>query len=99
VPLDAARATSERPLSRTKAIDPERAREVAKDFEAVFLSQYIGFMFQGVQTDGMFGGGTGEDIFRSLLIQEYGRLVADRGGIGIADAVLSQMLRMQGESR
>jgi len=99
LPLDAVRAASEHQLPQTKSIDPDKAREVAKDFEAVFLSQYIGFMFQGVKTDGMFGGGTGEDIFRSLLVQEYGKLVAERGGIGIADAVLSQMLRMQGESR
>ena len=34
-----------------------------------------------------FGGGAGEDAFSSLLTQEYGRLLAERGGIGLAEQV------------
>lgn len=95
IPKMAIDAASAKPLNKTARIDPEQARKAAQDFESVFLSQYIGFMFEGIRTDGMFGGGTGEDIFRSLLVQEYGRLIAERGGVGIADAVMTQLIAMQ----
>ena len=53
-------------------------------------------MFQGLKTDGMFGGGNGEAVFRSLMIQEVGKEITKSGGVGISDAVYGEMLRMQG---
>ncbi|NWH08242.1 MAG: rod-binding protein [Alphaproteobacteria bacterium] len=73
----------------------DAARAAAKDFEAVFISQMLEQMFSGIKTDGPFGGGSGEGIFRSLMLQEYGRTIADNGGIGIADNVMSELMRMQ----
>ena len=49
----------------------------------------------GVKTDGPFGGGHGEKVFRSVLVQEYGKEAAQRGEFGIADAVREQLLKMQ----
>lgn len=72
------------------------ARKAAEDFESVFLAQMMEPMFQGLKTDGLFGGGSGEAVFRSLMIQEVGKDVSAAGGIGIADAVYTEMLRMQG---
>ncbi len=74
----------------------EAARKAAQDFEGVFVAQMMEPMFQGLRTDGLFGGGNGEMIFRSLMIQEVGKEVAASGGIGIADNVYREMLRMQG---
>ena len=34
-----------------------------------------------------FGGGAGEEAFASLLTDEYARLLAERGGIGLAEQV------------
>jgi Rod binding domain-containing protein len=34
-------------------------------------------------------------VFRSLLFQEYGKQAAKTGGIGIADMVQKEILRMQ----
>lgn len=75
--------------------DVRKAREVAEDFEAVFLSQMMEPMFKGISTDGIFGGGQGDKIFRSLLIQEYGKIMARAGGVGLADAVMKQILKAQ----
>lgn len=72
------------------------ARKAAEDFESVFVSQMMEPMFQGLKTDGMFGGGQGEQVFRSLMIQEVGKEISKAGGIGISDAVYGEMLRMQG---
>ena len=52
-------------------------------------------MFSGIKTDGLFGGGHGEEVFRSMMLQEYGKSVAQRGGFGIADAVQRQILSLQ----
>ncbi len=74
----------------------EAAKKAAEDFESVFVSQMLEPMFAGIKTDGMFGGGNGESVFRSLMIQEVGKEIAKGGGIGISDSVYGEMLRMQG---
>lgn len=75
--------------------DPAQAHKTAEDFEAFFLSQVFENMFAGVSTDPMFGGGNGETVYRSLLLQEYSKVAAKSGGLGIADAVQREMLRTQ----
>jgi Rod binding domain-containing protein len=71
------------------------ARKAAEEFEAFFLSQFVERMFQDIPTDGMFGGGHGEKVFRSLLSQEYGKAMARNGGVGIADSVYREILKHQ----
>ena len=68
-------------------------RRAAEDFEAVFLSQLLGGMMQGLAPDGPLGGG--DDPFAAMLRDEYGKLIARGGGVGIADAVMRQLLRAQ----
>jgi peptidoglycan hydrolase FlgJ len=68
---------------------------VAQDFEAFFVSMMTETMMSGIKTDGPFGGGQGEKVFRSVLVQEYGKEAASQGNFGIADAVRQQLLKMQ----
>lgn len=77
------------------ATTPDKAAKVAEDFEAFFLWQVFDGMFAGIPTDGPFGGGQAEQIYRSLLTQEFGRYVARSGGIGIADSVQREILKLQ----
>jgi Rod binding domain-containing protein len=79
----------------SKPIDMVAAKKAAQSFEAVFLSQMFGHMFEGVGKDSLFGGGSGEEMFRPMLLDEYGKIVAKRGGIGIADTVLRTMISQQ----
>jgi Rod binding domain-containing protein len=71
------------------------AKKAAVEFESVFLSQMLGQMFEGISTDGPFGGGQGEAMFRSLMLDEYGKSIAAQGGIGLADSVTRQLLKQQ----
>ena len=71
------------------------ARSAAEQFEAQFVSQMLGHMFTGISTDGPFGGGRSEEIWRSQMIDQYGRQITAAGGIGIADQVMTEILRMQ----
>jgi len=74
----------------------QQAEAVAEQFERMFVSEMLKPMFEGIKTDGMFGGGNAEDTFRPMLLDQYADGVAKGGGIGIKDAVLKEILRMQG---
>ena len=69
-------------LPALHATNAANAAKVGKQFEAQFVSQMFQHMFEGIKTDGIYGGGSGEEMFRSLLIDEYGKMVANRGDIG-----------------
>lgn len=70
-------------------------RETAEQFEAFFLARFIDAMQAGIKTDGPFGGGHGEQMFRGMLSDHYADTVVKSGGIGIADAVERELLRIQ----
>lgn len=85
------------PAAPDRPTTPEqmRARETAEDFEAVFLAQMLGHMKLGIDPDSAFGGGKGEEAFQSLVAEKYGESMTEMGGIGIADAIYKEILRMQ----
>ncbi len=79
-------------------VDPAiraKLRQSANEFENVFVSQMLGHMFDGIEVDETFGGGHGEEMFRSMLTNEYGKQVSRSGGFGIADQVYRELLRAQ----
>ena len=92
--IDAA-TRADRAPTLTKTSDPKQARAAAESFEAFFLSQVLGAMFEGIKADGPFGGGHGEAVYRPMLLQEYAKIVSARGGVGIADAVMREILTTQ----
>ena len=58
-------------------------REAGEQFEAVFLGQMLAHMFAGVGDDPLLGGGATGRVYRSLMHEEYGKVVARSGGLGI----------------
>ena len=77
------------------AFDPKAAEKTAQDFESFFVGQMLEYMWEGVEVDPMFGGGHAEEMWRSMLNQEYGKHIAKSGGVGIASQVMTSMLRAQ----
>lgn len=77
-----------------KASDP-RLRETAEAFEASFLSQMLKPMFEGLTTDGPFGGGEAETTWRSFLLDAMAKKTVQSGGIGLTNTVMAEMLKMQ----
>ncbi len=73
----------------------EQIEKAAKEFEAVFLSSMLKPMFEQIEVDGVFGGGKGEEVFRGLMVQEYGKMIADNHSVGIAEQVKAEMIRIQ----
>ena len=73
-----------------------RAKEAGQKFESQFLSVMLQQMYAGVKTDGPFGGGAGEEMFRSLMTEEMGKQMTRSGGIGLADTIQREILKLQG---
>jgi Rod binding domain-containing protein len=73
----------------------DELRRVAEEFEAVFLAEMLRPMFDGLDTDGLGGGGMGEEIFRPMLVERYAEAIAASGGVGIADSVVRELMRLQ----
>lgn len=72
-----------------------KTKEAAQNFEAFFLAKMMEPMFEGISTNSMFGGGHAEKIYRSMLLDQYGKTMAKAGGIGVADYVMDTMLKIQ----
>lgn len=76
-------------------LDKTAAQKTGEDFEAYFMSQAFENMFSGVDADPMFGGGSGESIYRSMMIQEYSKVAARTHSTGIGDEVTREILNLQ----
>lgn len=75
--------------------DTPAVAKAAGEFEAMFISQMLQHMWAGIEVDPNFGGGHGEEMFRSIMIEEQGKLMAKAGGFGLAAEVKRAMLQMQ----
>ncbi len=95
----AALQRGENPLDRINLAATDQGQVAAQDFEAFFLSQMVNLMMSGIGTDPVFGGGPGETMFRSMMGQEYGKTLAQNGGIGIADSVMREILQLQEQAQ
>lgn len=71
------------------------AQKQGQDFEAFFLSQSFESMFSGIDANSLFGGGQAESTYRSMMVQEYSKVAAASGTVGIAAAVTREILQMQ----
>lgn len=87
-------STATRPTPQ-QTQDQDALRRVAEEFESVFLSEMLAPMFESLDTEGLGGGGMGEQIFRPMLVERYAESISRAGGIGIADSVVREFMRMQ----
>ncbi len=88
------------PGAAKPARDPRLAKQ-ATDFETMFLETTFGHLMAGLSGDGPMGSGnpgSGQDTWRSMLTQQYAKTIVRSGGVGIADSVYRELVRMQGQS-
>jgi peptidoglycan hydrolase FlgJ len=67
----------------------------AQNFEASFLGSMFENMFTDIDGEGPFGGGQATGIWRSFLTQEYAKIFAKAGGIGLAEPVYRALIAHQ----
>jgi len=84
------------PVSSEELAKRGQITKTAQDFEASFLSVMLQSMMKDVGQSAPFGGGTGEEMFKSFMAEAMARQMSKAGGIGMADTVQREMLKMQG---
>lgn len=91
-------AKAARPEADTARVDERKAKieKTAHDFEASFLSVMLGQVFSGVETSAPFGGGQGEQMYKSFLSDAFAKSMAQHGGIGVSRAVAAELIKLQG---
>nr|WP_204262794.1 rod-binding protein [Methylobacterium sp. BTF04] len=83
-----------------KAANEAKARKASTDFESMFLEQTVDRLAQSEGTEGPLGdSGTGGGVYRSMLTKEYAGQIVKSGGVGIADQVFREMMKMQEGTR
>ncbi len=79
-------------VSASDAKTKATAHKVATEFEAMFAGMMLKSMRSSMAPDKLTGGGRGEEVFQSLLDQEYAMAIANQGGLGIAQSIEKQLL-------
>jgi peptidoglycan hydrolase FlgJ len=67
-------------------------RKVAVQFEALLLSQLTKSL-NGGEEGGLFGNGGGMGLSRQLFSEQLATTMAESGGVGLADMILSQFMK------
>ncbi|MDF2601718.1 MAG: hypothetical protein K0Q54_4541 [Methylobacterium brachiatum] len=76
-----------------------KAHKTATEFESMFLENSLDRMMQSEGTEGPLGeNGTGGGVYRSMLTKEYAGQIVKSGGVGIADSVFREIMKLQGAS-
>ena len=94
-PIDVTKPIAAPPLTGASGKTKDQIAKTAKDFEASFASVMLGQMFEGVSA-GQFGGGQGEDMFKSFMMDAMAKQMTKGKGLGIAGPVQKEMLKLQG---
>lgn len=80
----------------TPATRDPKAWKQAQDFEQVFMEQTLGQLTQNLSGPGPLGDeGTGSDVWRGMLTQQYAKSITQAGGLGIATSVYNELMRLQ----
>ena len=72
--------------------DEARLREVASDFEAIFIRQMLDSMRDTLDPDArLVDTGLAGEIYDDMLYDEYARIMSKTGGFGLADLIVNQL--------
>lgn len=89
-PGNAAAAAFDAGIGDAKAVDPAAGTatpETFRRFEAMVLQTFIQSMLPE-DTESVYGGGMAGQMWQAMLAEQLGAVIAERGGIGIADRIL-----------
>ena len=70
-----------------KAMNDKKMKDVASEFESLFINMLFKNMRQTVPKDQWLDGGMKQEIFTDMLYNEYAKNFSKAGGIGLGDMV------------
>ncbi|MFO7812189.1 MAG: rod-binding protein [Pelovirga sp.] len=71
--------------------DPVRLKELAQEFEAIFIQQMYKEMRSTIPDDGLIPRTNAEDTFIQMQDLEVAKATARQGGIGLAEMMMKQL--------
>lgn len=80
-------------------VDRQTLRKTAEDFESLFLNIVLKSMRNTVPKEGLISGGNAEEVYRSMLDDEYSKLMASQRHTGLADHIEKFLLDAYGNSQ
>ncbi|MBI5746074.1 MAG: rod-binding protein [Nitrospirae bacterium] len=66
-------------------------KKAAQEFESYFISYMLKEMRKTVPADSLFGGGRGEEIYRSFQDEALAKSMVESGGIGLSDIIIREL--------
>ncbi|MBF0280153.1 MAG: rod-binding protein [SAR324 cluster bacterium] len=78
-------------LGRQKVTKDNELREVASEFESLFVNQLLDVMRNSVPESELLPNNHGEKVFHSMLDQEYAKIASKSGKFGLAELVYQQL--------
>lgn len=76
-------------LGQNQSKSQEDLKQVAEQFEAIFADMFLKEARKGELAKSLFSN-QASDTFQSMLDQEYSELMAQKTGLGIAEALYKQ---------
>jgi len=74
----------------------KRAHAVAADFESVYVADAFKAMFKDVSVDPLNGkSDNSNETWRDMLIDQYAKDFVSKGGIGLADGIAAELIKIQ----
>jgi flagellar protein FlgJ len=83
---------------RARANPNEAVDDVAQQFEALFIQMMLKSMRDAVEDGGLFGSDQ-LDTYQQMADQQTALDMASKGGIGLAEALVAQLSRSQGQGQ
>ena len=77
------------------AYEDKKLQENCRQFEALLLNSMLKAMRKTIEKTGLFYGGRAEEIYTSMLDQEYSNIISRRSEKGIAEALYKQLKRKE----
>ncbi|MFW5782109.1 MAG: rod-binding protein [Candidatus Muiribacteriaceae bacterium] len=69
----------------------EELKKTCQEFESLFVNQLMKEMRKTVDKSGFIDGGHGEEIFQSMLDEEYAKEISKSQTLGLSDMLYSQL--------
>ena len=86
------RANQFQAIPKTKGVGEDaKLREAANEFEAIFVQQMLKSMRKTSLESDLLPKSEGEKIFRSMLDEQYAKLSAKSGSIGLGHMIYQQL--------
>src|SRR3954466_13131130 len=73
----------------------QKLKKISQDFEGLFVGMMMKSMRETIGKDKLTGGGHGDDVYRSMLDQEYAAVAVKRGGFGLAKQIEKDLVKQE----